>query len=225
MNVTPRFIRTTLFRFYPSGESWSFKDFQTNHLKCKLNGKTYPTILTLIKRSVTSVNARNRKEFRKIWELAVRGRQKCRLHRCWWRMLATKCVGDKFEMLVTDIDKITNITKKVTIIMIMPPTSQISQYHKVTKIMSTTSLSPKMYHRSWDVRTVRWSLPWLRVLNKFSPYMAHKIYEFVVQYFKILNGFWINFPIVWKILPNFGKRIQTLPLQTDENHSNGHYSS
>ena len=109
--------------------------------------------------------------------------------------------------------------------MIMPPTSQISQYHKVTKIMSTTSLSPKMYHRSWDVRTVRWSLPWLRVLNKFSPYMAHKIYEFVVQYFKILNGFWINFPIVWKILPNFGKRIQTLPLQTDENHSNGHYSS
>ena len=24
------------------------------------------------------------------------------LHRCWWRMLETKCVGDKFEMLVTD---------------------------------------------------------------------------------------------------------------------------
>ena len=26
----------------------------------------------------------------------------CRLHRCWWRILETKCVGDKFEMLVTD---------------------------------------------------------------------------------------------------------------------------
>ena len=26
-----------------------------------------------------------------------------RLHRCWWRMLETKCVGDKFEMLVTDL--------------------------------------------------------------------------------------------------------------------------
>ena len=25
------------------------------------------------------------------------------LHRCWWRMLETKCVGDKFEMLVTDL--------------------------------------------------------------------------------------------------------------------------
>ena len=24
-------------------------------------------------------------------------------HRCWWRMLETKCVGDKFEMLVTDL--------------------------------------------------------------------------------------------------------------------------
>ena len=41
------------------------------------------------------------------------------LHRCWWRILETKCVGD---MLVTDsgcwwpikyIEKITNITKKV----------------------------------------------------------------------------------------------------------------
>ena len=25
------------------------------------------------------------------------------LHRCWRRMLETKCVGDKFEMLVTDL--------------------------------------------------------------------------------------------------------------------------
>ena len=25
------------------------------------------------------------------------------LHHCWWRMLETKCVGDKFEMLVTDL--------------------------------------------------------------------------------------------------------------------------
>ena len=26
-----------------------------------------------------------------------------RLHRCWRRMLETKCVGDKFEMLVTNL--------------------------------------------------------------------------------------------------------------------------
>ena len=44
-----------------------------------------------------------------------RGRHRCQqylstkdnkirgLHRCWWRMLDTKCVGDKFEMLVTDL--------------------------------------------------------------------------------------------------------------------------
>ena len=75
-----------------------------------------------------------------------------RLHRCWWHILETKCVGDKFEMLVTDsgywwpiwsIGKITNITKKVTNIMILPPTSEISHHHKVTNItMSPTSLSP-----------------------------------------------------------------------------------
>ena len=76
------------------------------------------------------------------------------LHRCWWRMLETKCVGDKFEMLVTDsgcrwpikyIEKITNITIKVSNILILPPTSAISHYHKVANIsMSPTSLSPFM---------------------------------------------------------------------------------
>ena len=25
------------------------------------------------------------------------------LHRCWWRMLEAKSVGDKFEMLVADL--------------------------------------------------------------------------------------------------------------------------
>ena len=66
------------------------------------------------------------------------------LHRCWWRMLETKCAGDKVEMLVTDLIhwKITNITKKVGNIMILP-TSQIGHHHKVTNITrSPTSLSP-----------------------------------------------------------------------------------
>ena len=45
------------------------------------------------------------------------------LHRCWWRMLETKCVGDKFKMLRTD------------------------HHHKVTNItMSPTSLSPTRGH-------------------------------------------------------------------------------
>ena len=55
-----------------------------------------------------------------------------RWHRCWWRMLETKCVGDKFKMLMTDSrcwwpiyysDKITNKTKKVANIMNLSPTS------------------------------------------------------------------------------------------------------
>ena len=57
------------------------------------------------------------------------------LHRCCWRMLVTKCVSGKFEMLVNDsgcwclnyyIEKITNI-------MILPPASEISHPHEVTK--------------------------------------------------------------------------------------------
>ena len=31
----------------------------------------------------------------------LRGRKPLLLHRCWWRMLETKCVGDNFKMLVT----------------------------------------------------------------------------------------------------------------------------
>ena len=73
-------------------------------------------------------------------------------------MLATKCIGDKFEMLVTDsgcpwliqyIEKITNITKKVAYIMTLQPTSEISHHYKVTNItMSPTSLSPIISDRS-----------------------------------------------------------------------------
>ena len=53
-----------------------------------------------------------------------------RRYRCWWRMLETECVGDKFKMFVTDsgcwwlikyIEKITNMTKKITNIMILSP--------------------------------------------------------------------------------------------------------
>ena len=44
-----------------------------------------------------------------------------RWHRCWWRMLETKCVDDKFKMLVTDLihwkncqnnDSVTNILNR-----------------------------------------------------------------------------------------------------------------
>ena len=49
-------------------------------------------------------------------------------------MLETKCVGDKFEMLVTDIEK---ITKKVANIIILPPISEISLQHNVTNITVT----------------------------------------------------------------------------------------
>ena len=48
------------------------------------------------------------------------------LHRCWWRMFGTKCVGDKFGMLVTS--HVTNIQSWV-------PTSNISHQHHLLTIM------------------------------------------------------------------------------------------
>ena len=72
---------------------------------------------------------------------------------CWWQVWD---VGDRFRMLVTDsgcwwpiwyIEIITNITKKVANIMILPPTSQISHHHKVTNI--TVTLAGR-HNCSWN---------------------------------------------------------------------------
>ena len=47
------------------------------------------------------------------------------LHRLWWQILATKCAGDKFEILVTDLIHWKNDqhNEKVADIMILPPSS------------------------------------------------------------------------------------------------------
>ena len=67
-----------------------------------------------------------------------------RLHWCRWRMLETKCVGDKFEMLVTYLIHWENHQINEPNIMFLPPTSQIGHHHKVTNItISPTSLSPQ----------------------------------------------------------------------------------
>ena len=48
----------------------------------------------------------------KIWN----NNHKFRLHRYWWRMLDTKCVGDNFEMLVTVLPVfVTNILYLLTL--------------------------------------------------------------------------------------------------------------
>ena len=62
--------------------------------------------------------------------------------RCWWPI---QDVGDRFRMLVTDLMHWENHqhNEKVTNIIVLPPTSEISHHHKVIKItMSPTSLSP-----------------------------------------------------------------------------------
>ena len=47
-------------------------------------------------------------DFEKKWFWFLKSHWESGLHRCWWRMLETKCVGDNFEMLVTVL-AVTNI--------------------------------------------------------------------------------------------------------------------
>ena len=79
-----------------------------------------------------------------------------RLHRCWWRMLETKCVGDNFKMLVMIL--VTNILYLLkwasgTIIQKMSPRSLFCRQH--SKIVTTCKSSTSQFHQhycgpTWD---------------------------------------------------------------------------
>ena len=125
------------------------------------------------------------------------------LHRCWWRLLETKCVGDKFEMLVIDsgcwwsikyIAKITNITKKVDNIMILSPTSEISHHHNVSYItMSPTSLSTIYFDPLFCAELNQWwnSLWSIRDGYKFGRFSLETPYNIQTTHFYSLQKSWI----------------------------------
>ena len=79
-----------------------------------------------------------------------------RLHRCWWRMLETKYVGDNFEMLVTVLaDFVTNILYLLALasgtnIQKMSPILKFRHQHPqiVTNIKSPTSTCHQRLCRS-----------------------------------------------------------------------------
>ena len=97
-----------------------------------------------------------------------------RLDRCWWGMLETECVGDKFEMLVTDFIHWENHqhNEKKSI------TQRLCHQHlkSVTIIKSPTSLSPsKIICRVWRQRKI------------FSPHAIIRTWNFLtfVSLYKI----------------------------------------
>ena len=88
-----------------------------------------------------------------------------RLHRCWWRMLESKCVGVKFKVLVTVLTILvrnnhylftwasgTNIRK-------MSPTSKFSHQHRQI-VTNFKSLKLRCHHRWLDNITVNVQLTW-----------------------------------------------------------------
>ena len=116
---------------------------------------------------------------------------KVRLHRCWWRMLEMKCVGDNFEILVTDLrcywqfywEYHQNYEKNsVTNIMVLSSISKNCHHHKITNIiLSSTSLSPKIkmalflpflrYHHRSNQAAIRQShffIVWFSICHKKS---------------------------------------------------------
>ena len=68
-----------------------------------------------------------------------------RLHRCWWRMLETKCVGDNYKILVTVL------TILVTNIYYFTFKRCRQHTNDVTKIKK---LLPTLSHRHHDVNNV-----------------------------------------------------------------------
>ena len=78
-----------------------------------------------------------------------------RLHRCWWRMLETKCVGNNYEMLVTVFAIMVTIIQYLftlalgTSIKKVSPTSKFCHQHQkiVINFKSPTSLSPVKHIR------------------------------------------------------------------------------
>jgi len=127
-----------------------------------------------------------------------------RLHRCWWRMLESKCVGDKFVILVTDagywwpikyIGKITNIAEKVADIMILLQTSEINHHHKVTNITVTRFLN----HIHIEIRLGK-----LRLYSWKCWLMSKKV-MYSVRFDSLNNDGFLNGPIVGSFV---GKSMQ-----------------
>ena len=79
------------------------------------------------------------------------------LHRCWWRMLETKCIGDNFEMLVTVLAIFeNNRPKDVTNIEILSLTSKNCHQDKVTiyeadMTRSRDSTSPRSCPKTYPI--------------------------------------------------------------------------
>ena len=97
------------------------------------------------------------------------------LHRCWWRMLKTKYVGDNFEMLVTVVaDFVTNILYLLALasgtnIQKMSPISKFCHQHPkiVTNIKPPTSTCHQHLCSLMHIRQL------FTILNEFDPYLSH----------------------------------------------------
>ena len=88
------------------------------------------------------------------------------LHRCWWRMLETKYVGDNYKMLVTVLAiLVTNIHYLFTLasgtnIQKMSSTSKFNRQHpqiitNLSQLKSPTSLSPFLLLHTWGWDTIK----------------------------------------------------------------------
>ena len=77
--------------------NWISNDYDT------LKFYQRPGLFELLKISADSVRGpdHERNNLTKNWAVLGSDIIYQRLHRCWWRILGTKCVGDTFEMLVT----------------------------------------------------------------------------------------------------------------------------
>jgi len=118
--------------------------------------------------------------------------RKIRLHRCWWRMLETKCVGDNFEMLF-NISVGYQQPKDVTNIEILSLTSKNWQRDKVTNM----SVAGKYERVACDVdKTVVHFWKQFRTDKKF-PQSLSKIVKICSLVWPIFDGRCDIYLFIW----------------------------
>ena len=114
----------------------------------------------------------------------------CRQKRCWWRMLAMQCVGNNFEMMMTDLMhlKITNAMKK------SPREGFCHQHLKCVTILKSPTSSYLSFYLSHlfiivsnylSRNKIRVQPNWFIIMIAKNPFLLHIVYHQISKFTKL----------------------------------------
>ena len=90
-----------------------------------------------------------------------------RLHRCWWRKLETKCVGDNLRLLVTVLAILT--TNILYVLTLASGTNILGCHQDLKSVANNPKLSPTVSHQHHNITNMTVASPsWQRYILTFS---------------------------------------------------------